>query len=436
MSQIVILGAGLAGLSAAYHIKSDYQIYDKNDNIGGLCRSKTVDNFVFDYGPHILFPKDKYITNLIKKLLGSNLHIQSREAWIYHQFCDTQTRFPFQAHLYGLPISVVKDCILGLFYASQNGKNGNSRPNDYEEWIYWNFGDGIAKHLMIPYAKKLWTLHPKEMNYEWVWNRVPRPKIEEALLGALSDNSQRFGFNTDFWYPFDGGIEALPRSFLPRINSVNLGQQATRVNIKKKYVEFNGTGNVSYGKLVSTLPLPEIIKLIDKVPEDVTRAAQDLQHNSVMCVNLGIDRENISDKHWIYFYEEDFSFHRISFPMNFSPNVTPKGKSSISTEIAYSKYKPISKENIIEKAIEDLVRGKVLFPDDKIIVSDVLDMKYAYIIYDHNHRKNVTKIHNFLRNHNIFPCGRFGEWEYFNMDHTIESGKKIADELNSASHQD
>lgn len=86
---------------------------------------------------------------------------------------------------------------MGLFCASDNGKNGDSHPTNYEEWINWKFGEGIAKHLMMPYAKKLWTVHPKDMNYEWVGNRVPRPKMEDVLDGALSDHSQRFGFNTE-----------------------------------------------------------------------------------------------------------------------------------------------------------------------------------------------------------------------------------------------
>jgi UDP-galactopyranose mutase len=173
-----------------------------------------------------------------------------------------------------------------------------------------------------------------------------------------------------------------------------------------------------------------VIKLINHVPEDVKRASEALLYNSVLCVNLGVERENISHKHWVYFYEEDFSFHRISFPMNFSPHVTPDNTSSISTEISYSKYKPLNKENATERVINDLIKAKILFTDDKILVSDTLDMKYAYIIYDHEHRKNVNKIHSFLHSKDIYPCGRFGEWEYFNMDDSLESGRRMAEKIN------
>ena len=428
MSKVAILGAGLAGLSAAYHLKEDYEIFEKEEKVGGLCRSIHIDDFIFDYGPHILFPKDKYVAKLIKKLLDNNLHIQSREAWIYHKLSDVYTRFPFQSHLYGLPISIVKDCILGFFNTL---KKKDKEPQNYEEWIIWNFGEGIAKHLMIPYANKIWTISPKKMNFEWVWNRVPRLSMEELLEGALHDNPRLFGFNTEFWYPLHGGIEGLPFSFLTKIKNIKLKKEATKVYLSKKCVEFSDGKKAFYEKLISTLPLPEITKCIENVPEEVRRASQELKHNSVYCVNLGIDREKISPYHYVYFYEPDFLFHRISFPMNLSSYTTPKGRSSVTTEISYSKSKKISKENIIERVVEDLIKAKILFPDDRIVVSDAADIQCAYVIYDLDHRKNVKKIHDFLRKHHIYPCGRFGEWEYFNMDHSIASGKKIAEEINN-----
>ncbi len=423
----VILGAGLSGLSAAFHFKENYEIFEKEDRVGGLCRSIHVDDFIFDYGPHILFPKDPYVAQLIRDLLSTNLHIQLREAWIYHKLYDVYTRFPFQSHLYGLPIPVVKDCILGFFNTL---KKSDKKPNDYEDWIIWNFGEGIAKHLMIPYAKKIWTISPKRMNFAWVWNRVPRLSMEELLDGALQDNPKLFGFNTEFWYPIQGGIEGLPFSFLSNVKNVHINKEMTCISLRHKWVEFSDKTKADYENLISTLPLPELIKRIDDVPKSVRKAAQALKNNSVYCVNLGVEREKISPHHYIYFYEPEFAFHRISFPMNLSPHTTPKGHSSVTTETSYSRYKKISRENIVERVIEDLIKAKILFPDDKIVVSDVADLKVAYVIYDLDHRKNVNTIHRFLGRHDIYPCGRFGEWEYFNMDHSIASGRRIVEELN------
>lgn len=428
MRNVIILGAGLSGLSCAYHCKDNYKIYEKSDRVGGLCKSERIEGYTFDYGPHILYSIDPYATKLIHKLLKENLYKKAREAWIYHKINNIYTRFPFQSHLYGLPKNIVEECISGLFEAYTNPDK--QEPKNYKEWMYQVFGKGITDYLMVPYAYRIWTISPEKMNYDWIKRRVPTPNIEEIIDGAIRDSSKEAGFNIEFWYPIKGGIQALPEGFLNYLKNVNLNSKITKIYLKKKKVEINNENKESYDYLVSTLPLPELIKIIDEVPLDVKRAANNLLNNSIYCVNLGIDRPDITDKHWMYFYEDDFVFHRISFPMNFSAFTTPEGKSSISTEIAYSKFRPMSKDTVIERAIDSLKKANLLFDDDKIEVTQILNMKYAYIIYDLNHRKNVDKIHSFLRANNIISCGRFGEWEYFNMDHSIMSGKRAADKLN------
>ncbi|GAG71514.1 unnamed protein product, partial [marine sediment metagenome] len=184
--------------------------------------------------------------------------------------------------------------------------------------MYQVFGKGITDYLMVPYAYRIWTINPEKMNYDWIKRRVPTPDIEEIIDGAIRDSSKEAGFNIEFWYPVKGGIHALPNGFLNHIKIVNLNSEAKKIYLKKKKVEINYENKESYDYLVSTLPLPELIKIIDEVPPDVKKAANNLLNNSIYCVNLGIDRPNITDKHWMYFYEDDFVFHRISFPMNFS----------------------------------------------------------------------------------------------------------------------
>lgn len=425
--KIVVLGAGLSGLSAAYHLNlnAECDIYEKNKEIGGLCRSIRIGGFTFDYGPHILYSIDPYASNLIKGLLKENLVARQREAWVFHDKFSCYTRFPFQCHLYGLPVDIVKECILGLFNAKM--ENGTSDPKDYFEWMERIFGKGITEHLMVPYAEKLWTIHPSGMNYDWIERRVPQPDIETILSGALGDLQERHGFNNDFWYPKSGGIYSLPEALGKPIRRLHLNEEIVEIDCKRKTVTSKTGVKEHYEKMISSLPLPLVVRLIKEVPSKVLSAAKNLQNNSIMCVNLGVNRPSISEKHWIYFYEKQFSFHRISFQMNFSPTTVPKGMSSISTEVAYSQHKKISQTNIIDRVIRDLIRAKILNRDDEIVVSDMKDIKYAYIIYDHNHRKNVGIVHEFLRKNDIFPCGRFGEWEYFNMDHSILSGKRVAE---------
>jgi len=431
---IVILGGGLSGLSAGFALRRDCMVFEARRRAGGLCRSVTEDGFVFDYGPHILYPRVERAADVIRELLADNLVSRDREAWIYHRVCDVYTRFPFQHHLHGLPLEVVKQCLLGAVEAytalSRSGKE-KPPPKNYREWIVSLFGSGIANHLMIPYARKLWTVDPEEMSFSWIADRVPVPELEQIIEGALSDVDTRYGFNPQFWYPLEGGIEALPQAFLPRLaDRLYLDKRAVGINLKTRRVRFADGSSVGYGTLVYTLPLPELLHLTDNLPTDVVAALKGLRHNSVICVNIGVDREGISNKQWAYFYEDEFPFHRISFPMNLSPRTVPPGTSSISTEIAYAPWRPIDRETIIDQTIEALQHAGILRPTDRILTAHLLDMHYAYVIYDLHREEHLERIYRFLREHQVEPCGRFGRWEYLNMDRSIESGLRTAERLN------
>ena len=119
--RVLILGSGLAGLSAGWHLQKrgiKAQIFEKEAEVGGLCRSKNIDGFGFDYDGHLLHFKHRYTFNFIKDLLGDNLTQHQRSSWIYA--FDKYIRYPFQANLHSLPEEVIKECLLGFVQASKN----------------------------------------------------------------------------------------------------------------------------------------------------------------------------------------------------------------------------------------------------------------------------------------------------------------------------
>ncbi len=421
--KVIILGAGLAGLSAAYHLDVDYEIYEKESEVGGLCRSRRVNGFVFDYAVHALYTSNEYATVLIKKLLSGNLLSQARSSWIYSK--GVLTPYPFQANTFGLPVDVIKECVLGFIEAQHS--NGRRAAN-FEDWIYATFGMGIARHFMIPFNRKLWATDLKDMSAGWIEGRVPQPTIEEVLDGTLRGQTQEFGENAQFWYPQNGGMGALPRAFLPHVKNIHLNQEAVTVCPDLRHITLANGRSQRYDKLISSLPLTRLVDIIDSVPSRIKEAAHGLKYNTIYAANIGVNRANISDAHWIYFPEKEFIFHRISFPMNFSPSMAPEGASSITAEISASPSdEEMNESGLIQKIISDLTRAHVLQEEDEILATDMIKLEPAYIIYDHSHAQNVGIIHEFLRERDIYPCGRFGMWEYYNMDHAILSGKTAAE---------
>ncbi len=478
----VVVGAGPTGLSAAYHLGKDAILLEQHSRVGGWCRSIEDKGFTFDYAGHIMFSNDPYVHEMYKMLLGDNVHWQDREAWIYSK--NVYTRYPFQGALYGLPPEVIKECITGAIEArygsiDKNKKaapapaaktNGHAKPSssaseckaesitdccadgvmessaplgtpaeaasqsteprNFEEFIYKVWGKGIAKHFAIPYNKKLWAVPLTEMETSWLGGRVPMPDLEELIDGALTPKGKPMGPNARFGYPLKGGFQALMNGFLPQLQGeLKLNTRVRRVSAANHTVTLDDGSEIKYESLISTMPLPVLIRSLgDEAPMEIREAAGKLRHVSVRCVNIGVARENITDKHWIY-YPEDSVFHRIFVQGNASPFCNPKGGFGLTCEITYSEYKPLpcDGDDLIKRCIEDCIKVGFFNADDKILTANQVDMPYAYVVYDHGRAASVGQIRDWLLRHDIILSGRYSEWEYYNSDHAFLAGKKAAE---------
>lgn len=421
----VILGAGITGLSVAYHLKNlNYAIFESESRIGGMCKTESINGFLFDYAEHFIRVDNLYVKKIIKKLLKSNVQSKNLNSAIYIN--GHYTGYPFQTHLFGLPQEIIKECLLEYIKAVYEADK--KTPKNFEEWIYKTFGSGIAKHFMIPYNEKIWTVHPREMNTNWFFSDkvVPKGSIEQLIEGAIKkiklDKQIR-------WYPVKGGIESLAKSFVPHIKNLYLNKKAVKVISSEKRVVFDDGESVIYNYLINTTPLNKLVKIIDNAPKNVKKSAEELKYNSVLCINLGVNRDKISDKHWIYFPSKDIIFSRVYFPMNFSSSMVPKGKSSVGAIITYSDKKPINKENVVKKVHKDLVKTGILREDDEILVKHTMDIKYGFPIPELNLAKKIDIIQKYLLKNDIYSIGRYGSWKYAGIEHSILDGKNIAEKL-------
>ena len=167
-----------------------------------------------------------------------------------------------------------------------------------------------------------------------------------------------------------------------------------------------------------------------EAPPDIRAAASSLRHVSVRCVHLGVGRENLTEKHWIY-YPEDTVFHRIFVQGNASPYCNPPGGFGLTCEITYSEYKPLPCEgdDLVRRCIEDCHKMGILRPQDPIWTTAQCDMPHAYVVYDYGRSAAVSRIREWLAGHDILLAGRYSEWEYYNSDHAFIAGKKAAERV-------
>ena len=231
-------------------------------------------------------------------------------------------------------------------------------------------------------------------------------------------------------YPLSGGFQALMSGFLSHIKSrIEMNAVAAQLLPREHLLVMADGSRYRYDHLVSTMPLPELVGLIGaEAPEEVKLAAKGLRHISVRCVNLGVARVNITDKHWIY-YPEETIFHRIFVQGNASPHCNPPGGFGLTCEISYSPWKPLPLEGqaLIDRCVADCVPVGMLRESDRLMTSSEIDMPYVYVIYDHAKAANVATVKDWLALYDIVLAGRYSEWEYYNSDHAFLAGMKAAE---------
>jgi protoporphyrinogen oxidase len=430
---ILIVGAGLAGLSTAHHLQGlPYRILEKEAEAGGLCRSYQKDGFTFDYTGHLLHFRQPVIKALVEGLLPSRLQQHTRRSYIFsHQ---TYTEYPFQVNTHGLPPEVVRECLLGFIETlTKAASTESSRSLTFKEWIVANLGDGIAKHFMVPFNEKLWQVPLDELTADWVSWLVPKPELKDVVNGALGIKDKAFGYNPSFLYPAQGGIQALPQAFLASVPAIHYGNELVEVDTERRRAVFRNAGqgerSEEYSTLVSTIPLPELVRRCSDLPRSIHEAAEKLRWVSVYSVNLGIARERISDKHWIYFPERTYPFYRAGFPMNFSPNLGPPGCSSLYVEISHLPRVTCPSAEVIGSARRGLEHAGILRNNDEIVVADVKNIHYAYVLFDRDRACAVPRILSELKRRGIHSIGRYGLWEHTSMEDAIGQGRSMAESL-------
>jgi protoporphyrinogen oxidase len=358
----------------------------------------------------------------VARLLPEAFNSHERLAAIYSQ--STTTPYPFQANTYGLPPEVVKECVVGFVETLQAAQNGG--PKNFHEWVLKTFGAGIARHFMLPYNEKFWKQDLRTITAEWVSWSIPKPSLDEVVNGALGLTNKGMGYNPRFIYPKTGGIECLPQALATPLKRVHLNETLESIDPKRKVVRVASGREESFDSLITTLPLPETFRLLKDTPETLRYAASLLRAIGVFNINIGIDRPNISDQHWIYYPEGEFIFSRVGFPMNFSKAVAPAGTSSMYIEITYQPGQKPKPEEAYARSIADLRRCGILRDSDRILTRLDLDIKTAYIIFDEHRLTHLQNLIGYLESRDIHTAGRYGQWDYYSMEDSILSGKNIA----------
>ncbi|HME89804.1 MAG TPA: FAD-dependent oxidoreductase [Myxococcaceae bacterium] len=436
MDPIVILGGGLAGLSAAYFVHKPWRLVEKTDRVGGLVKTEVIDKrFLFDPTGHWLHLRDAEIKQLVTtKWLPDGLVSIERKAAIFSR--GVFTRFPYQVNTHGLPPEVIAENLIE-FVEAQYGEKGRAlrerEPKNFEEFILRYMGAGFAKNFMIPYNRKLWTVPPAQLSAAWCGRFVPKPTLKEVVEGALGMGTDAIGYNASFLYPKEGGIESLARAILKglRGGEVTVNTEPTAIDWKKKTVALSNGEVLRYSSLISTIALPALVARLaaggSPVPAEAIDAAKMLRATTVTHVSVGARGPNRQPWHWIYLPEPEFKTYRIGSPSAVYPPLAPQGTCSFYVE--YSHHGELSKPQCEKYAVEDLMRSKMIYQTEDILFARASEIPHAYVLYDEQYGRSKAEILKFLEHAGIQTAGRYGQWEYSSMEDAIIAGRACARKL-------
>ena len=399
--KIGIIGAGISGLSAGRLLGAAHEVvvFERDSTIGGIAKVKMVDGIPYHMvGGHCLNSKNPKVMDFVHEILQKeNWHTIKRIA-----------KISFRKHLIDYPIEFSISQIAQLdedlaYRMSRDFLASSDRvAKNLDDWFRIKFGDALAEEYFIPYNTKIWGRAPSEMSPSWVEGKLPTPNKKQffkSLIGSEKDTMPHSVFN----YPNNN----TPNQFIEALGQgLNVMLNYDVLRLERLGSKWLINGEITVDALISTMPLNIIPFIIANVPEEIKNAAKLLKYNKISNMLWETDEVEAT---WTYYPEASTLFHRHIHIGNF---LMPKSNHTI-TEVLGDRSRELMES---EGAKIDYLR--------KPIDHHVSD--HAYVVFDHNYAQSVKIVKDYLGSLDIHTLGRFGEWEYYNMDICIESAMKVA----------
>lgn len=419
---MAIIGSGVAGLAALDVLvaaDTPARVYEAELSWGGHTRSESIDGFTFDEGPHVSFTKDQRVRDVFARGAGD---VAEFDVSISNTFEGHWILHPAQCHLFGLDPDLVARCIVDFAQARRDP----AEVRTYADWCRSAFGSSFAETFPFAYTRKYWTVPASDLGIDWIGDRVHAPSLDDVVRGALApDNEGRFHYLTRVRYPARGGFQSFLRAFA-HPDRVETGKRVIAVDPWGHRLQFADGTETRYDALISTMPLPELVRCIDasRVPEEVRAAAEALLCTSVVLVDVAVDRPDLSPHHWFYSYDEAHSFSRVSFPHMLSSFNAPEGRGSIQAEVYHSRRRPLPCDPALlpERVVDELISVGVLHSRSEVLWARHREVRYANVVFDHQRTHALRTIRPWIEDLGIVPAGRYGEWRYFWTDDAARSG--------------
>ncbi len=445
--ETAVLGAGLAGLAAAYTLakaKKRVVVVEKDLQVGGLSRTVVHNGFRFDLGGHRFFTKNPEIEELVKNLLSDELVLAKRSSKIFMR--GKYFDYPLNPLNALLGLGMRESAKIVIDYSRERLRSGR-RIVSLEDWVVANFGRELFNIFFKEYSEKVWGISCDRISAEWVAQRIRGLSLSVALKDALLRINHRKPATLirEFLYP-EKGIGRLAERLMEEVspNPVLFGCRVKRITHSNGRIQSITAQNcdseitVEANSYISSIPFTSLAKMLSpEPPEDVLRAASRLRFRDTVIVAVMVNKPRVTSLSWIYIPEKKIPFGRIHEPNNWSETMSPRGKTSLVTEyfcFSGEKLWNMSDTELAQLTAEHL--EELGFVKEKeVIDACVVRVPNAYPLLEVGYRRHYEVILDYLSHfENLQLVGRTGMFRYHNMDHAMETGIKAARNILGEKH--
>ena len=458
--RVVIMGAGPAGLTAAYELfKHDVPvtILEKDpDQVGGLARTVEHKGYRFDIGGHRFFSKNQEVEDLWTEILGDEMLNRGRLSRIYYR--GRFFAYPIKAAnaLWNLGPLEAARCMASYAWARMRPVKD---PKSLEDWVRNQFGWRLFSIFFKTYTEKVWGISTKELSADWAAQRIKSLDlwlvIRSALLPRRAAKNRGEVVTTlidKFRYPRLGpgqmwervaeisrkkGAPVLHGRSIERVN--HDGGIVTSVVTRTSLGDLDEHGGTDF---VSSIPIRELIARLDPpAPDVVRRAAESLGYRDFISVAVMINRADVFPDNWIYIHDPSVKVGRIQNFKNWSPDMVPdQSKTCLGLEYFCFEGDGLWSSDdsvLVELAGKELAQLGICTLDE-IFDGVVVRQQKAYPVYDDAYQAHVDVIRDYLQSHlpNLHLAGRNGMHKYNNQDHSMMTALLVARNIANGSTLD
>ncbi|HKN85764.1 MAG TPA: NAD(P)/FAD-dependent oxidoreductase [Nitrospiraceae bacterium] len=433
MQPVLIIGAGPAGLTAAYELarrEIRVLVAERADKVGGLACTESYQGFRFDMGGHRFFTKSKAVHAIWKEMLGAQLLVRPRLSRIYYnrRFFDYPLR----------PLNVVRnlglvETLLIAFSYLRWQVFPYRREDTFEQWVTNRFGRRLFQTFFKSYTEKVWGISCSELQAEWAAQRIQDLSLKTVLFQMLGSRRTIKTLIEEFLYPRCGpGMmwEAMKNRIETLGSEVRLKSDITRLHreggrIRSATVTSGGqTETVAVEHVISSMPVTELLKRLSPAPpESIATAVSRLRYRDFFTVCLIVNRRHLFADNWIYVHDPSVKVGRIQNYKNWSPDMVPdQNMSSLGLEYFCQENDALwsrSDSELVELGKQEVERIGIARAAD-IEDGCVFRVPKAYPVYDATYRDALDTVRTFLASmDNLQTIGRNGLHRYNNQDHSM-----------------